>query len=37
LLGGGTRLLADVGGVELEQIGVVASERVAHLRYRVVR
>jgi dihydrofolate reductase len=37
LLGGGTRLLADVGGVELEQVGVVASERVTHLRYRTVR
>jgi dihydrofolate reductase len=37
LLGAGTRLFEDVGGVELEQTGVVPSERVTHLRHRVVR
>lgn len=37
LLGGGTRLFEDLGGVELEQERAIASERVTHLRYRVVR
>jgi dihydrofolate reductase len=37
LLGSGTRLFEDAGGVEIEQTGVVSSDRVTHLRYRVVR
>jgi dihydrofolate reductase len=37
LLGAGTRLFEDVEGVELEQTRVVGSDRVTHLRYRVVR
>jgi dihydrofolate reductase len=37
LLGSGTRLFEDVGGVELEQTRVVGSDRATHLRYRVVR
>ena len=37
LLGSGTRLFEDAGGVEIEQTSVVPSDRVTHLRYRVVR
>jgi dihydrofolate reductase len=37
LLGSGTPLFEDARGIEVEQTGVVASERVTHLRYRVVR
>jgi dihydrofolate reductase len=36
LLGGGTPLFEDIEGVELEQERAVASDRVTHLRYRVV-
>jgi dihydrofolate reductase len=36
LLGSGTRLLEDVGGVGLERASVVDSPGVTHLRYRVV-
>jgi dihydrofolate reductase len=36
-LGAGTRLFEGVGGVELEQTRVVHSDKVTHLRYRVVR
>jgi dihydrofolate reductase len=35
LLGSGTPLFEDARGIEVEQTGVVASERVTHLRYRV--
>jgi dihydrofolate reductase len=38
LFGGGTRLFGELDEqLELEQIGADASERAAHLRYRVVR
>ena len=37
LLGGGARLFEDMGSVEVEQTRVVSSDRVTHLRYRVVR
>jgi dihydrofolate reductase len=37
LLGSGTPLLKSVGGIEVEQTSVVASDRVTHLRYRVAR
>jgi dihydrofolate reductase len=37
LLGAGTRLLEDVGGVELEQTRVVEAPGVAHLFYAVTR
>jgi dihydrofolate reductase len=39
LLGGGVRLLADIGdeAIELEQLRVIESEGVTHLTYRVVR
>jgi dihydrofolate reductase len=37
LLGSGTRLFDDVGGAELEQTSTVNSDRVTHLRYRVVK
>jgi dihydrofolate reductase len=37
LLGGGVRLFDGGGGIELEQLEVVDSPAVAHLRYRVVR
>jgi riboflavin biosynthesis pyrimidine reductase len=37
ILGGGVRLLDHVGPVTLEQVRVIASEGVTHLRYRVVR
>jgi dihydrofolate reductase len=37
LLGAGTRLFEDVAGVELELAQTVPSNRVTHLRYRVVR
>lgn len=37
VLGGGERLLADVGDPVLEQIEVVPSPAVTHVRYRVVR
>ena len=39
LLGGGVRLLDDVGPgpIDLEQVRVIGSEGVNHLRYRVVR
>ena len=37
VLGGGARLLADVGDPTLEPIEVIASPGVTHLRYRVVR
>ncbi|HEV3000858.1 MAG TPA: dihydrofolate reductase family protein [Solirubrobacteraceae bacterium] len=37
LLGGGTRLLENVGDPTLEPVKVVASPRVTHVKYRVVR
>ncbi|MBB6346260.1 dihydrofolate reductase family protein [Nonomuraea muscovyensis] len=37
VLGGGARLLADLEPMELERVGVVASDTVTHLRFRVVR
>ena len=37
VLGGGERLLQDVGDPQLEPIEVVASPVVTHVRYRVVR
>jgi dihydrofolate reductase len=39
LLGGGVRLFDHLGGepIDLEQIGVICSDGVTHLRYRVVR
>jgi dihydrofolate reductase len=37
LLGSGTRLFEDLGGVELEQTRVVGSDRATHIRYRAVR
>ncbi len=37
ILGGGVRLLDHVGPATLEQVRVLASDGVAHLRYRVVR
>jgi len=39
LLGGGVRLLDDIGDepITLEQVRVIESEGVTHLRYRVVR
>jgi dihydrofolate reductase len=39
LLGGGVRLFDNLGDepIDLEQIGVIESEGVTHLRYRVVR
>ncbi len=39
LLGGGVRLLDDIGdaAIALEQVRVIESEGVTHLRYRVVR
>lgn len=37
LLGGGTRLLDDVGGVELEQAEARSGSAATHLTYRVVR
>jgi dihydrofolate reductase len=36
LLGGGTRLLEDVGGVELEKTRVIDSTDVTHMRFRVI-
>jgi dihydrofolate reductase len=37
ILGGGERLLEDVGDPALEQVKVVASPLVTHVKYRVVR
>ncbi|MGI8607195.1 MAG: dihydrofolate reductase family protein [Gaiellaceae bacterium] len=37
LLGGGVRLFDDLEGIELEQIRVVHSPAVTHVRYRVKR
>jgi dihydrofolate reductase len=39
LLGGGVRLLDDIGAapIALEQVRVIESEGVTHLRYRVAR
>jgi dihydrofolate reductase len=37
LLGGGERLLENVGDPTLEPVGVVASPAVTHVKYRVVR
>ena len=37
LLGGGVRLLDNVGPVDLQQIRTVESSGVTHLRYRVLR
>lgn len=37
LLGSGERLLAGVGDVQFEPVGVVASPKVTHVKYRVVR
>jgi dihydrofolate reductase len=37
LLGGGVRLLEDIGPLELERTRVVESPAVTHLRFRVVR
>ncbi|MGP3965680.1 dihydrofolate reductase family protein [Nonomuraea sp. 3N208] len=35
VLGGGTRLLEDLGPIELERTQVIASDAVTHLRFRV--
>ena len=37
LLGGGVRLLDNVGPVDLQQVRTVESSGVTHLRYRVLR
>jgi hypothetical protein len=37
VLGGGERLLVDVGDPQLEPAGVVASPAATHVRYRVRR
>ena len=37
VLGGGERLLADVGAPKLEPVEVVASPKVTHVEYRVHR
>lgn len=37
LLGSGTRLPDDVGGVRLEQASAVAGDDVLHVTYRVLR
>jgi len=37
ILGGGARLLDDVGAPTLELVETVASPAVTHARYRVVR
>jgi len=37
ILGSGERLLDDVGSPELEQVKVVPSASVTHVKYRVVR
>jgi dihydrofolate reductase len=37
LLGSGTRLLEDLGPMELERVQVIASDAVTHLRYRVAK
>jgi dihydrofolate reductase len=37
LLGAGSRLLLDAGHAELEQVSVLETPRVTHIRYRVVR
>lgn len=37
LLGSGTRLLDDLGGVELERTAVIDSPGVTHLTFRVVK
>jgi dihydrofolate reductase len=37
ILGAGERLLEDVGDPKLEPVQVVASPRVTHVTYRVVR
>jgi hypothetical protein len=37
VLGGGTRLLDDLGHIELGRTQVIASDAVTHLRFRVVK
>jgi dihydrofolate reductase len=37
LLGGGERLLDDLDGLKLEQLGAVEAPGVTHLKYRVIR
>lgn len=37
VLGAGTRLLDDLGPIELERTQVIASDAVTHLRFRVVK
>ncbi|TYB43908.1 dihydrofolate reductase family protein [Actinomadura chibensis] len=37
MLGAGTRLLDDLGHIELERTQVIASDAVTHLRFRVVK
>ena len=37
ILGGGERLLEDVGDPALEPVAVIASPAVTHIKYRVVR
>jgi hypothetical protein len=37
VLGGGERLLDDVGDLELEQVRAVEAPGVTHLKYRVVK
>ncbi|MGR6319954.1 dihydrofolate reductase family protein [Micromonospora soli] len=37
VLGAGTRLLDDLGHIELERTQVIASDAVTHLRFRVVK
>ncbi|GAA3530211.1 hypothetical protein AFL01nite_00210 [Aeromicrobium flavum] len=36
LLGGGVRLLDEIGPVTLEQVRVIEGDGVAHVRYRLV-
>lgn len=37
VLGAGTRLLEDLGHIELERTQVIASDAVTHLRFRIVK
>jgi hypothetical protein len=37
VLGAGERLLENVGDPKLEPVDVIASPRVTHVRYRIVR
>ena len=37
LLGGGGRLLENVGGLKLQQVRVIEAPGVTHIKYRVVK